>query len=393
MAEKSRKWRLERRRLATGVHWRLRTGRNETRAQVNLGHISAADADRALRRMQSAEDSGGAPRILAWHREDPDQAVGYLIGDAEVDALLEERPDFSVMPLEEYIDQVYAPWRATARPAGWGQEERVWRAIKAELGRVRLRDIDAHVVADYLDGMVARRGPRKGKPASGNTKRLHRAALQALLKRAFRLRHLERLPDLAIFPIEGSSKTVLKQEDPLSLEEVAALLDASGPKHRAMFGVAAGLGLRPSELIRMRWEDVRWETRTLVVRGEKTEESAAEIPTTPIAYRELRAWWGAQEQPRAGLVFPSRGGGMYGPSGYKKALETARKAAGIKRKVTPYLLRHSFATLAWSVGLDMEVTRRIGRWTDDRMLRDVYCRPRPRDLVERAQALALDEER
>lgn len=56
-----------------------------------------------------------------------------------------------------------------------------------------------------------------------------------------------------------------------------------------MWAVAVGEGLQPSELQRLTWPDVRWTTRTLVVRGDdagegKTALSVAETPLTPIAY-------------------------------------------------------------------------------------------------------------
>jgi integrase len=127
--------------------------------------------------------------------------------------------------------------------------------------------------------------------------------VQALLNYAHRQKHIDGHVDLSVFRIEGSTKTVLKKADPLTLEELQKLMDASSPKHRVMWAVGAGEGLRPSELRRMCWEDVRFASPTLVVRGEKTEAAAAEIPLTPLAFRELRAWWMRQGQPSEGPVF------------------------------------------------------------------------------------------
>jgi len=122
------------------------------------------------------------------------------------------------------------------------------------------------------------------------------------------------------------------------------------------------------------------------IRGTKTEASAADIPLTPLAHRELTAWWERCERPGAGLVFPARAGGAYGDQGWRKALQTAARRAGLNRRIYPYLFRDSFATIAWSVGLEMDVARRVLRHTDETMLRDVYCRPRPSELVDRVRA-------
>ncbi|MEZ4236818.1 MAG: tyrosine-type recombinase/integrase [Myxococcota bacterium] len=154
-------------------------------------------------------------------------------------------------------------------------------------------------------------------------------------------------------------------------------------------------GLRPSELRRMRWDDVRFATRTLVVRGEKTHAAKAEIPLTPLAYRQLRTWWVRQGQPGQGFVFPADAHGAKGEAGhtsrsaYRRSQETAAKRAKIGRTVNMYRLRHAFATIAWSLGIEFDVARRIMRHTDEKMLRDVYCRPRPADLVARVAAFDL----
>jgi integrase len=391
----AQKWRKEAVNNPGGVSWRLSRGRNEERIRVNLGPVSEADADKALARMQAEEDGGAVQRILALHQDDQPLAVRYLVGDPDAVSLLPEPlVDYGALTLREYHEAVYAPWRKVENRRGWRSESGHWARILSELGTLRLREIDAHVVADYLDGMKSERGPRKGLPAAGNTKRLRRAALQALLIRAERLRHLERAPDLARFRLKDATRTVMERSDPLSLEELVALLKASGPKHRAMWAVGAGEGLRPSELMRVCWQDVDWEQRTLAVRGDdvdgegKTALSVDAIPMTPLAYQELQAWWLRQGQPREGHAFPSKGGAPYTEGGYRKALDTAAGKAGIKRDVTPYLLRHSFATIAWSLGIEKDVARRVLRHADERMLDSVYCRPRPADLVARVAAFA-----
>ncbi|MEZ5333609.1 MAG: hypothetical protein R2991_16600 [Thermoanaerobaculia bacterium] len=73
-------------------------------------------------------------------------------------------------------------------------------------------------------------------------------------------------------------------------------------------------------------------------------------------------------------------------SGYKRALAGAASEAGISRAVTPYLLWHSFATIAWSLGIEMDVARRILRHADETMLLEVHSRPQPAELVAKVAA-------
>lgn len=393
-------WRKEPRKLASGTTWRLVRGREEGRVRLNLGHINEAEAERAREAIQKLEDAGNVQGVLALHARDEAAAVLYLVGDPTAAALMPEvARDYGAMPLREYFEAIYSPWRSETKHRGWRSESGHWSRILAELGDTKLRDIDAHVVADYLDAMRAERGPRSGQAAAGNTKRIRRAAVQALLIRAERQRHIERAPDLSRFRLEGSTKTVLERSDPLTLDELICLMDVSEPKHRAMWAVGAGEGLRPSELMRVRWVDVSLDRRTLAVRGDgegrgKTELATDTIPLTPIAFDELRAWWVRQGQPATGVVFPSgeEGAAYLSESGFKRALATAARKAGIERPVTPYLLRHSFATIAWSLGIEKDTARRVMRHEDEKMLDKVYCRPRPEDLVAKVAAFARPKE-
>lgn len=173
----------------------------------------------------------------------------------------------------------------------------------------------------------------------------------------------------------------------LDLDELQALMRASEPKHRAMWGVQAGVGLRPGELIRMQWQDIDLEQRILTVRGTKTRASHATIGLNPLAIRALTAWRETAEPAPTpdGVVFPSKDDGTPYRSrgGYKRALATTARRAGIGRPVTPYLLRATFATIAWAMGIDEDTAVRTGRWTDSKMFKQVYCRPRPQDLAAR----------
>lgn len=362
------------------------------------------------------EDRGRIRDLMRLRADDLDELRAFLLAGADVaGAFPEPTPDYAGMTLQNYQEAHYLPWRAKTNPRTWVSEASHWRKILKPkpdgLGDVRLRELlEPRVVYRWLEALraeasggdrvgVGKHMPRPTKPASGAYKRLLRAALQALLKQAYLEGHLDQLVRLGEVQIKGSTKRALQQVDPLSIDELVRLMDAaSTPKHRAMWGVGAGQGLRPSELQRMCWEDIRWASRTMLVRpddsGEgKTASSVAEIPLTPVSFRELRSYWLHLGQPLGGLIFPSRAlDGEGDPtaysdgSAYKRALAGSATRARIGRPVTPYLLRHSFATIAWTLGIEKEVTRRIGRWTDETMLDKVYSRPRPADLVARVAA-------
>lgn len=383
-------WRIEKQRRGRGTTYRLRRSVDGKRQTVTIGQVHPDDAERARDALEQIEAAGLGETWHDWHRRQQDAAVEVLRHTDPINETRRLGKDHSAMKLRTYWETEYRGPREQAT-RGWAQEARHWPRILEEIGDVRLRHIDEWVVADYLDALVVRRGKRAGLPMSGNSKRIHRALLKALLVHAYRHKHIRRIPDLAVFRIKGSTKRVRQEVEPLTADEVRRLLAAaSSTRDRGLFATAIGQGLRPSELVRMRWEDIDWQIPAMDVRGSKTEASEATIPITPIAHPHLRAHWMAEGQPAEGFVWVTRSGQPYAsPVGWRKALETALRKAGITRHFTPYNCRHSFATLAWSAGIPKEIARRILRHTDDRMLDKVYARPSPADLAARVAGFTL----
>ena len=100
-----------------------------------------------------------------------------------------------------------------------------------------------------------------------------------------------------------------------------------------------------------------------------------------LSVREMGPWWAEAGKPPAGLAFPADAGGKMGT--FKTALKGAARRAGIDvdadgkpRRVFPYLLRHSFATLAAtsSPPVPLPVAQAIMRHTSSKMLLETYAK-------------------
>lgn len=78
---------------------------------------------------------------------------------------------------------------------------------------------------------------------------------------------------------------------PSTLQVYLLLAATPNTMHCALFAVGIGAGLRPSEILSMRWEDVNMNEMTATIRGSKTAASAAAIPLTNLAGRELMRWY------------------------------------------------------------------------------------------------------
>ena len=140
----------------------------------------------------------------------------------------------------------------------------------------------------------------------------------------------------------------------LSAEEVALLLQAApGPKYKAALATAYGAGLRVSEVVALKAGDVDSERMLLrVEHGKGRKDRNAML--SPQLLELLRGWW--QEGRRRGVLLP-RGWLFPGRNPIEplstrqlnRAVHAAAEAAGIRKRVSPHTLRHSFAThLRWA---------------------------------------------
>jgi len=146
----------------------------------------------------------------------------------------------------------------------------------------------------------------------------------------------------------------------LSAEEVGRLLEAApGPKHKAALGTAYGAGLRVSEVVALKVGDID-STRMLirVEQGKGRKDRNAMLSPQLLAL--LRQWW--REGKRRGVMLPEGwlfpGRNCLEPLSTRqlnRAVHEAAETAGIKKRVSPHTLRHSFATHLLEQDVDIRV--------------------------------------
>jgi site-specific recombinase XerD len=144
----------------------------------------------------------------------------------------------------------------------------------------------------------------------------------------------------------------------LSPEEVARLLEAArGPKYKAALSVAYGAGLRASEIISLKIGDI--DSKRMVIRVEQGKgRKDRYVMLSPHLLELLRTWWQVK-QPR-GYLFP--GQDRINPLTVRqldRGCLAAAQAAGIKKRVTPHVLRHSFATHLLERKVDIRVIQAL----------------------------------
>ncbi len=145
----------------------------------------------------------------------------------------------------------------------------------------------------------------------------------------------------------------------LSGSEVVRVLDAiENVRCRAIASVLYGAGLRVNEACKLEVTDVLSNRGLLHVRSAKggNERFAMLSPRLLIT---LRDYWRAV-RPTPPLLFGSAGTGRPPwPETVRAALRAAAVSAGVQKRVTPHVLRHSFATHLLEMGVDMRVIQQL----------------------------------
>lgn len=140
----------------------------------------------------------------------------------------------------------------------------------------------------------------------------------------------------------------------LAIEDVQGLLRALvEPKYRMFFAFLYGTGLRLSEGCRVQTGDIDGRRGVLRVRAGKTHKERAVALSAPLL-ETLRAYWRIV-RPASPWLFASRRGTQLNAEVARTALGRAALAAGLHQRVTPHVLRHSFATHALEAGVDLRV--------------------------------------
>ena len=141
----------------------------------------------------------------------------------------------------------------------------------------------------------------------------------------------------------------------LSPEEVAQLIDAaSNLQARTMLMLLYSTGVRRSELVRLRVEDIDSKRMMVHIRQGKGGRDR-DVPMCPKLLETLREYW-RWKKPKTWL-FPrgiaKRGDGHLTDRAVWYACAEAARHAGLKKAVTPHMLRHSFATHLLENGADL----------------------------------------
>jgi integrase len=182
----------------------------------------------------------------------------------------------------------------------------------------------------------------------------------------------ERLDDGGLFVANGHLKLVapaiekrtvtpkraknseLRTREYLTEHEVEALMAAArqnrrGHRNATMILIAFRHGLRASELVDLRWDQVDFQRAVLHVRRAK-QGTPSVHPLTGLEMRALRRL--QRESGASTFVLVSERGAPFTTAGFARMMERAATVANLKMKVHPHMLRHACGFALANAGHD-----------------------------------------
>ncbi|MDF2800888.1 MAG: tyrosine recombinase XerD subunit [Anaerocolumna sp.] len=194
-----------------------------------------------------------------------------------------------------------------------------------------------------------------------------------------------------------SPKVEKKPPHILTLEQVNGLLDQpssytlKGMRDKAMLELLYATGIRVSELISIKLEDLNFKNKFLRCCNENKERL---IPFGNMAKQALDTYMQKARQQLIGvldtnLVFTNLSGDAMSRQGFWKIIKGYGKIAGIDEEITPQILRNSFAVHMMDNGADIKSVQELLGHSDisttqmylknrNKKITDVYASAHPR---------------
>jgi integrase/recombinase XerD len=183
----------------------------------------------------------------------------------------------------------------------------------------------------------------------------------------------------------------------LTVEEVERLLDQpeagswQGVRDRAILEVMYAAGLRVSELVALKTEDVNWKGGFLICLGKGGKERIVPLGGSAVraAKRYLAEARSKLAKSPSPILFLTRRGRAFTRQGIWKLIKAYAARAGLPNRIGPHVLRHSFATHLLERGADLRsvqlmlghsqiTTTQIYTHVSRERLRRVYDKYHPR---------------
>ncbi|HLN25770.1 MAG TPA: site-specific tyrosine recombinase XerD [Patescibacteria group bacterium] len=143
------------------------------------------------------------------------------------------------------------------------------------------------------------------------------------------------------------------------IEAARAKEGVAGLRALALLELLYAAGLRVSELVELPYSAVRRDKPVLIVRGKGGKERM--VPLGEPARQAIQAWCLVRQPDTSKWLFPGDGdSGHFTRSGFAKMLDDLAIAAGLDvTRISPHVLRHSFASHLLAHGADLRSVQQM----------------------------------
>jgi integrase/recombinase XerD len=265
------------------------------------------------------------------------------------------------------------------------------KRLKVTPSRLAIEQIDAPLVVDFLQHLET---ARVNSPSSGNSRL---AAIKSLLH-FLEYREpsaLERIRRILAIPFKKTESRLVPH---LSAGETQAILDGptpttwAGTRDRALLHLCYAGGLRVSELIGLRLDDLTLQPHaSMLIRGKGRRERS--LPLWKTTTMAVRAWLAVRGNAPVPELFINARRASFTRSGIayilRKHVQTAKQQCPslATKRVFPHLLRHTCALTVLESTKDL---RKVSLWLGHAHMQttEVYTRADPSVKLEALDAMS-----
>lgn len=262
--------------------------------------------------------------------------------------------------------------------------------LKTKPSTLQVEQIDAPLVLSFLQHLESVRHN------SASSRNVRLAAIKSFMHFVeYRVPSaLDQVRRILAIP---AKKTDTRLVAHLEINEMQAVLDAPDPttrygiRDRAMLHLGFAAGLRVSELVGLRLNDVSWHsTPCILVQGKGRRERA--LPLGKESATAIRAWLSLRGEAFVPELFLNARGKNMTRSGFeyvlRKHVKTAAKSCPslLKKRISPHKLRHTCALIALQATRDI---RKVSLWLGHSSIQstEIYTRADPTEKLEAIEAI------
>jgi integrase/recombinase XerD len=263
------------------------------------------------------------------------------------------------------------------------------KRLKVAPSALMLEQLDATLVSVFLEHL------EDSRQNSADTRNIRLAAIRSFF-RFLEYRSpasLEQIRRVLAIPFKKTNTRLVPY---LVQEEVQAILDAPNPqtregiRDRAMLHLAICAGLRVSELVGLRKEDILLPSMSIHVLGKGRRERA--LPLWKTTATALRAWLAVRGTIPVPELFVNVRGQPISRWGFAYILRHHAKTATkqcpslANKQTSPHVLRHTCAMIVLQTTRDI---RKVSLWLGHSNLAttEIYTRADPTEKLEAIEAI------